>query len=82
MRRAAPLGAAPTLKHHFTRQLARRSALRMHVVLIVLWSLRGVWRATSCCAAPVLYRRRASRSSTTGTTASSIRIDASGIVAA
>ena len=38
---AAPLGAAPTLKHHFTRQLARRSALRMHVVLIVLWSLRG-----------------------------------------
>jgi hypothetical protein len=39
MRKAAPLGAAPTLKHHFARRLASRFALRMHVALIVLWSL-------------------------------------------
>lgn len=39
MRKAAPLGAAPMLKDHFARRLASRFALRMHVALIVLWSL-------------------------------------------
>lgn len=39
MRKVAPLGAEPALKHHFAGRLASRFALRVHVVLIVLWSL-------------------------------------------
>ncbi|CAJ0791241.1 hypothetical protein LMG19083_02120 [Ralstonia psammae] len=79
-RKAAALGAEPTLKRHLARRLASRFALRVHVVLILLGCAIAIGLLLRW-AAPA-YRLRANKSSTTGTTASSIRMDASGIVAA